>query len=107
MLLGIAAKDYRNAQFLTISITAMGIFNMLVTMFKDLANLPPVLEVITFPIPFTHAMTAMKNLLDDYSLIFYGILYMTIFSIAITAIITWVFNTDKLITGIMWVKRKR
>ena len=108
MLLGIAAKDYRNAQFLTIPITAMGIFSMLVTMFKDLANLPPVLKVITFLIPFTHAMTAMKNLLlDDYSPIFYGILYMTIFSIAITAIITWVFNTDKLITGIMWMRRKR
>ena len=100
MLLGTMAKNYKSAQSLTAPVTMMAIFPMLLTMFTDFETLPLALKALVFAIPFFHPMMASKALLfDNYTLVFAGIAYVTVFAIAIIAIVIWVFTTDRLITG--------
>lgn len=100
MLLGTMAKNYKSAQSLTAPVTMMAIFPMLLTMFTDFETLPLALKALVFAIPFSHPMMASKALLfDNYTLVFAGIAYVTVFAIAIIAIVIWVFTTDRLITG--------
>lgn len=100
MLLGTMAKNYKSAQSLTAPVTMMAIFPMLLTMFTDFETLPLALKTLVFAIPFSHPMMASKALLfDNYTLVFAGIAYVTVFSIVIIAIVIWVFTTDRLITG--------
>jgi len=100
MLLGTMAKNYKSAQSLTAPVTMMAIFPMLLTMFTDFETLPLALKTLVFAIPFSHPMMASKALLfDNYTLVFAGIAYVTVFSIIIIAVVIWVFTTDRLITG--------
>ncbi len=100
MLLGTMAKNYKSAQSLTAPVTMMAIFPMILTMFTDFETLPLALKALVFAIPFSHPMMASKALLfDNYTLVFAGIAYVTIFAIVIIAIVIWVFTTDRLITG--------
>jgi len=100
MLLGTMAKNYKSAQSLTAPVTMMAIFPMLLTMFTDFETLPLALKALVFAIPFSHPMMASKALLfDNYTLVFAGIAYVTVFAIAIIAVVIWVFTTDRLITG--------
>jgi ABC-2 type transport system permease protein len=73
---------------------------MLLTMFTDFDTLPLALKALVFAIPFSHPMMASKALLfDNYTLVLAGIIYVSIFAIAIIGIVIWVFTTDRLITG--------
>jgi ABC-2 type transport system permease protein len=100
MLLGTMAKNYKSAQSLTAPVTMMAIFPMLLTMFTDFETLPLALKALVFAIPFSHPMMASKALLfDNYTLVFAGIAYVTVFAIGIIALVIWVFTTDRLITG--------
>ena len=100
MLLGTLAKNYKSAQTLTVPITMMALFPMLITMFTDFDTLPLGLKTLVFAIPFSHPMMAARALLfDDYMLVIAGIIYVTIFAIVIIGIVVWVFRTDRLLTG--------
>ena len=100
MLLGTLAKNYKSAQTLTVPITMMALFPMLITMFTDFDTLPLGLKTLVFAIPFSHPMMAARALLfDDYMLVIAGIIYVTIFAIIIIGIVVWVFRTDRLLTG--------
>ncbi len=100
MLLGTMAKNYKSAQALTAPVTMMAIFPMLLTMFTDFETLPMALKALVFAIPFSHPMMASKALLfDNYTLVIAGIIYVSLFAIAIIGIVIWVFTTDRLITG--------
>lgn len=100
MLLGTMAKNYKSAQSLTAPVTMLAIFPMLLTMFTDFETLPLALKTLVFAIPFSHPMMASKALLfDNYTLVFAGIAYVSVFAIVIIAVVIWVFTTDRLITG--------
>jgi ABC-2 type transport system permease protein len=100
MLLGTMAKNYKSAQSLTAPVTMMAIFPMILTMFTDFETLPLALKILVFAIPFSHPMMASKALLfDNYTLVFAGIAYVSVFAVIIIAIVIWVFTTDRLITG--------
>ena len=65
MMLGLISKDFKSAQTLTFPLVALAVFSMLLTMFKDLSTMPTFLKIVVFAIPFTHAMTSVRNVLFD------------------------------------------
>jgi ABC-2 type transport system permease protein len=100
MLLGTFAKNYKSAQTLTFPVTALALFPMFLTMFKDFDTLPLALKGIVYAIPFSHPMMAPRLLIfNDYTTVISGIIYVTIFAIIMITYIAWIFKTDKLLTG--------
>ncbi|AJC73970.1 ABC transporter [Pseudothermotoga hypogea DSM 11164 = NBRC 106472] len=106
MLLGLISKDFKSAQTLTFPLVALAVFSMLLTMFKDLSTMPTALKIVVFAIPFTHAMTSVRNVLfDNYSLLIYGSLYNFALAAVLLTINVKIFNSDSLITGVKFVRR--
>jgi ABC-2 type transport system permease protein len=106
MLLGLISKDFKSAQTLTFPLVALAVFSMLLTMFKDLSTMPLALKIVVFAIPFTHAMTSVRNVLfDNYSLLIYGSLYNFALAAVLLAINVKIFNSDSLITGVKFARR--
>jgi ABC-2 type transport system permease protein len=100
MLLGTMAKNYKSAQTLTFPIAVLALIPMFINMFKDFDTLPLSLKGVVFGIPFSHAMMAPRALMfDDYTIVFAGLIYVTIFALVMIAIVVWVFKTDRLLTG--------
>uniref|UniRef100_A0A832I5D9 ABC transporter permease n=1 Tax=Pseudothermotoga hypogea TaxID=57487 RepID=A0A832I5D9_9THEM len=106
MLLGLISKDFKSAQTLTFPLVALAVFSMLLTMFKDLSTMPTFLKIVVFAIPFTHAMTSVRNVLfDNYPLLIYGSLYNFVLTAVLLAINVKIFNSDSLITGVKFARR--
>lgn len=108
MFLGIISKDFKAAQTMTFPLTALAIFSMLITMFKDFSSLSIPLKVIIFAIPFTHPMLSIRNLLFGKSLfVIYGCIYNIVLSVILISLITRIFNSDRLIVGVSLRKVKK
>jgi ABC-2 type transport system permease protein len=100
MLLGTMAKNFKSAQTLTFPVAVLVLIPMFITMFKDFDTLPMAGKAFLFGIPFSHPMMAPRALIfDDYLLVIGGIIYVLIIAIILTAIVVWIFKTDKLLTG--------
>jgi ABC-2 type transport system permease protein len=100
IVLGTFARDYRSAQALVFPITALAMVSMFLTLFKDFDTLPVVLRILTFAIPFSHPMMAMRALmLDNYWLVIGGIAYTAVFTVIMVAVAVRIFNSDRLLTG--------
>ncbi len=108
MVLGTFAKNYKSAQTLTFPVTALAMIPMFLVMFKDFETLPFWLKGILFAIPFSHPMMAMRSLLfGEYWLVIAGIIYVSMFSMAMIAIAVWIFKSDRLLTGSMSKRWKK
>ncbi len=106
MLLGTFAKNYKSAQTLTFPVTMLALIPMFITLFMDFDTLPLAGKIFIFAIPFSHPMMASRALIfGDYTLVFSGIAYSTIFAIVTISIVVWIFNTDRILTGS--TRRKR
>lgn len=108
MFLGILSKDFKSAQTMTFPLTALAVFSGLITMFKDFSTLSLPLKIAVFAIPFTHPMLSIRNLLfENRSFVFYGCVYNGILAAFLVILITRIFNTDRLIVGIDFRKKRR
>ena len=100
LVIGSFAKNYKSAQILSLPVSILAIIPMFILMFQDFSSMSTPLKAIIFSIPFSHPMMAPSLLLlDEYSLVVYGIVYSAIFSIICILVATWIFKTDLLITG--------
>jgi len=100
IILGTFASSYRQAQSLTFPIIGLAMLPMMLTMFMDFETMSPLLKVITFAIPFSHPMMAMKALmLDNYALVISGIIYSLAFTGVMVAITVRIFTTDRVVVG--------
>lgn len=107
MLFGLLSKDFKSAQTMTFPLVALAIFSMMITMFKDVSTMPVPLKIVVYAIPFTHAMTSVRNIFfDNYALVMYGVLYNFILAAILLGIIVKIFNSDSLITGMRLFKSK-
>lgn len=105
MLLGMMAKDYRSAQLLTFPISILALIPMIANMIMDFSNLPGILKVIVFMIPFSHPIMSPKlAFYGEYGLIVSGILYLLIFSVVTTVLVFRIFNSDYVVLG--WQREK-
>jgi len=100
MLLGTMAKNYKSAQTLIFPVVLMSMFPMFITMFTDFDTLPLAFKTLLFAIPFSHPMMAPRALMfDDYLFVIGGIIYVSIFTVIVIALVVWIFKTDRLLTG--------
>lgn len=107
MLLGLLSKDFKSAQTMTFPLVALAIFSMMITMFKDVSTMPMPLKTVVYAVPFTHAMTSVRNIFfDNYAPVMYGVLYNFILAGVLLGIIVKIFNSDSLITGMRLFKSK-
>ncbi len=100
MVIGTFASNYKSAQSLTMPVVILAMVPMFVTMFADFGTLPVAGQVFMFSIPFSHPMMAIRSLMfNDYVFVLAGIAYSTVFAIVMIAVATWIFKTDRLLTG--------
>jgi ABC-2 type transport system permease protein len=112
--LSIFADDVRGAQALVGPLSMLLIFPMLFMMFTDLTALPVPLQIILLAIPFTHPMLTSKiAFTGDYLTAVLGILYVSLFTIAVLYLASRLFGTEKILTaklrlrGVPFWKRRR
>jgi ABC-2 type transport system permease protein len=100
IVLGSFSTNYRSAQTLSFPLIGVAMFAMFMNLFQDFGTMSLPLKALVFIIPFSHPMMAMKELLlGNYVLVISGIAYMLVFTVATIAVATWIFNTDRLLTG--------
>ncbi len=105
MVIGTFASNYKSAQSLTMPVVILAMIPMFVTMFKDYGTLPVAGQVFMFGIPFAHPMMAIRSLMfDEYAFVVAGIIYSVVFAVVMIAIASWIFKTDRLLTGRMGKK---
>ncbi len=106
--ISIFAEDVRGAQALVGPLSILLIFPMIFTMFADIYALPFPLMIVLLAIPFTHPMLAARAAFTgDYLTAIIGIVYVTIFTIAVLYIAAKLFGTEKILTARLKFRRFR
>ncbi len=104
--ISVFAEDVRGAQALVGPLSMLLIFPMLFTMFTDIYALPFPLMIVLLAIPFTHPMLAARAAFTgDYLTAVIGIVYVTIFTIAVLYIAARLFGTEKILTARLKFRR--
>ncbi len=108
MILGAMAKNYKAAQTYIMPISILAVIPMFVTMFSSIDSLPGFAQALMFAIPFTHPMTIIQNLMFGNTMwIIGGAIYLVIFTAVTFFITVKIYNSDILITGIAFKKKKK
>ena len=69
-------------------------------MFQDIETFSLPIKILLYIIPFSHPLIASKALiLNNYSIVIGGIIYMAVFAIAMLCLAVHLFNTDKVLTA--------
>jgi ABC-2 type transport system permease protein len=109
--ISIFAEDVKGAQALVGPLTVLLIFPMIFMMFTDIYALPFPLTIVLLAIPFTHPMLASKvAFTGDYLSAVIGIVYVSIFTVAVLYIAARLFATEKILTAKLkfkWLRRRR
>lgn len=101
MILGAFAKNYKAAQSLTLPISFLAMVPMFVVMFTDFHSLPLFLQGLIFAIPFSHPMMGMSNLMLGHdALVYGGLTYLALFTLATILITVRLYKSDILLTGV-------
>ena len=98
--ISVFAEDVKGAQALVGPLSMFLIFPMIFMMFTDIYALPFPLMIVLLAIPFTHPMLASKvAFTGDYLTAVMGIVYVSIFTIAVLYIAARLFGTEKILTA--------
>ena len=76
--------------------------------FADIRSLSAPVKIFIWAIPFSHPFLATQNiLLENYSAVLYGILYMFILFLVLVVMAARIFSTDRVLTmKLRWRKKK-
>jgi len=98
--ISVFAEDVKGAQALVGPLSMLLIFPMIFMMFSDIYSLPFPLMIVLLAIPFTHPMLASKvAFTGDYLTAVMGIVYVSIFTLAVLYIAARLFGTEKILTA--------
>jgi len=98
--ISVFAEDVKGAQALVGPLSMFLIFPMIFMMFTDIYALPFPLMIVLLAIPFTHPMLASKvAFTGDYLTAVMGIVYVSIFTLAVLYIAARLFGTEKILTA--------
>jgi ABC-2 type transport system permease protein len=76
--------------------------------FADPKTLSLPAKILLYAIPFSHPFLTTQNLLlENYSAVLYGILYMLVVFIVLIVIAARIFSTDRVLTMKLRFRRKR
>jgi ABC-2 type transport system permease protein len=109
--ISVFAEDVKGAQALVGPLSMLLIFPMIFMMFTDIYALPFPLMIVLLAIPFTHPMLASKvAFTGDYLTAVMGIVYVSIFTIAVLYIAARLFGTEKILTAKLkfkWLRKRK
>lgn len=102
MILGAFAKNYKAAQMYIMPISVLAMIPMFATMFTNVADLPTIIQVVLYAIPFTHPMLVMQNLMfGNTMMLIGGFVYIAIFAAVMILITVKLYKSDILLTGLI------
>ncbi len=98
-VLGAMAEDFRSAQSLIMPVTFLVMIPYFLTIFSDLNTLSLPVKLLVLLIPFSHPFLASQNIiLNNYSIVFYGILYMAVVFLVLVILAGKIFSSDRVLT---------
>jgi ABC-2 type transport system permease protein len=107
-ILGVLAEDYRSAQSLIMPVIFLVMIPYFLSFFSDIKNLSLPVKLFVWAIPFSHPFLTTQNLLlENYTAVFGGIVYMLVFFIFLIAIAARIFSTDRVLTMKLRFRRKK
>ena len=99
LILGAMANDAKAAQTLLMPVMFGAMIPYMLQMFVSINNLPIVLRIIVYAIPFTHTFSAMDNLMFGNTTLFWGGLgYQVILFVIVMYFAVRLFTSDKIFT---------
>jgi ABC-2 type transport system permease protein len=102
------AEDVRGAQSMIGYIYPIIFIPSLALIYLDFNTLPIILKAILYSIPYSHPVIASKVVvLEDYTTILLGIIYVAAFTIVIMYIASRFFATEKILTAKLRFRRKK
>jgi ABC-2 type transport system permease protein len=108
LILGAMATDVKSVQTLTMPIMIAVMIPFFVTMFMNINEMSAGFRVIMFLIPFTHAYTAISNLMNGNTAMYWGgLLYQIAFFGVCMFFAVRMFTTDRLFTMSVSTERKK
>jgi ABC-2 type transport system permease protein len=107
-ILGVLAEDYRSAQSLILPLIFLVMIPYFLSFFSDPKTLSLPAKILLYAIPFSHPFLTTQNLLlENYSAVLYGILYMLVVFIVLILVAARIFSTDKVLTMKLKFRKKR
>lgn len=102
------AEDVRGAQALIGYIYPIIFIPTLALIYLDFNTLPDIIKTILYAIPYSHPIIASKAVVfGDYTIVIFGIIYVTAFTIVIMYIASRLFATEKILTAKLRFSRKK
>lgn len=99
MILGAMATDAKSVQTLTLPVMIMTMLPFFASMFMDINSMSLPARIVMYIIPFTHAYTAMGNIMFGHMGLFWGgLVYQLVFFAVCMYLAVRVFTTDLLFT---------
>ncbi|MDR0991925.1 MAG: ABC transporter permease [Ruminococcus sp.] len=100
LMMGAMATDAKSLQTLILPIMMIIMVPFFVTLLGDISKMPLPFQIVMYLIPFTHAYTAIPNLIGgNYALFFGGMAYQIIFFAFAMFLAVKMFTSDKLFTA--------
>jgi ABC-2 type transport system permease protein len=104
------SEDVRSAQSLVGNITPIIIIPALLLMYLDVNSLPFALKIFIYALPFSHPIIAAKAVvMGDYWTVVLGIIYVSVFTLAILYAASRLFATEKILTAKLkfrWLRKR-
>lgn len=102
------SEDVRSAQTIVGYFYFIMFVPMIFVMYSDISMLPLALRIVLLAIPFTHPMLAARaSFTGDYTTAVLGIVYVTVFTLAVLYIAAKIFTTEKILTMRLRLRRKK
>lgn len=99
LMLGVLVNDPKAAQTVITPVMLMAMIPYLVSMFSDVSELPILLKIFMWIIPFTHTFNATKNILfGNMGEFWAGFVYQFVFFAGCMFLATRLFASDKIFT---------
>jgi ABC-2 type transport system permease protein len=108
LILGMLSQDVKSAQTMNFLIILLVMIPYLLLMFQDIETISMPVKILLYAIPFSHPFIASKALIfHNYPIVIGGIVYMAVFAVAMLYLAVWLFNTDKVLTAKLSLKRAK
>jgi len=99
IILGALIDDAKNVQNMLMPIMMCAMVPYMISILADINELPMVLRILVYAIPFTHTFTAVPNLMFGNNMLFIiGLIYQIIVFIVCIFFSLRLFMSDKLLT---------
>lgn len=108
IILGALSRDTKSAQTNIAPLMFLALIPYILTMFIDINNLPNIIKILVYAIPFSHTFTASSNLIfNNYQLFFIGAIYQIIILAILLFIAVKIFSSDIIFTLSLNIKKEK